>query len=391
LKGDQCHATYSVSCIEGNAAVVKNSTCDDKTEVRKFNVFHWWRDTEIKKSDTKIEFADTVGLGSITSGKVSFDPSGNSCEEVQNDMMFYASMVTDMIRQDRVRKFVKVSNAFQGYAAKKRALQAMGCPTKMLDVSNEGITKAMEEYFTKNSGGRDQPMADIRFQAALQKIKSTPRPTRQDFLEVVAVMKYGTCPEATAPRAAASAELMLSADVNEANEAELQKDVQTCFADEDCSALEAKFPSSSSLLQLDDGAFMNAFLANFLLFLAVFVLCIVFWPFVWIFLIVWLLSAIILTPFQLLSGPTVVYENVHYHLGSFDYLVDDFCRPAIAPIGLPLRRLSGTVIRPAHLAPPVEGYVTYNGVALVDLSTGWPIAKMNDGQMKPLIGLPRPA
>merc|ERR1712014_8768 len=87
---------------------------------------------------------------------------------------------------------------------------------------------------------------------------------------------------------------------------------------------------------------------------------ILFWPFVWIFLIVWLLSIIILSPFALLSGPTVIYEEVQYHLGSFDYLVDDFCRPVIAPVGLPLRKLSGTVTM-AQLAPPVEKYVTYRG------------------------------
>merc|ERR1711904_661944 len=156
-------------------------------------------------------------------------------------------------------------------------------------------------------------MADSRFQAALQKIKSTPQPTRQDFLEVFALMKYGTCPESTVPRASAAAEPMLKLDLKETHEAQLREDVQTCFADEDCSALEATLPRSSSLLEMSDAGVVG-FLADFLLFISLFVFCIVFWPLAWLFLISWLLVTLMLTPFMLLSGPTVYYERVQYHL-----------------------------------------------------------------------------
>merc|ERR1712187_836794 len=42
----------------------------------------------------------------------------------------------------------------------------------------------------------------------------------------------------------------------------------------------------------------------------------------------------------------------------------------IAPIGLPLRRISDTVITTAELAPPVDKYVMYSGFALFDDRTG---------------------
>lgn len=133
------------------------------------------------------------------------------------------------------------------------------------------------------------------------------------------------------------------------------------------------------------------FLGNFLVFIAVFILCLVFWPIVWFFILVWLLTMLLLTPFTLLTGPTYVYHQVTYHLGAFDYLVDEFCRPFIHSTGLPLRKMSDGKSKPAKLAPPVNRYVTYGGAALYDDRTGWPIAMMDDGVVKPLVGLPRPA
>merc|ERR1712187_996845 len=144
----------------------------------------------------------------------------------------------------------------------------------------------------------------------------------------------GTCPEATEPRASASAEPMLTVDVDETHEAQLQEDVQACFADEDCSALEAQFAGGSSLAQLSDVR-QDSFVGSFFLFLAIFVVCIIFWPIAWLFIVSWLFVSILLTPFMLLAMPSVSYDGVQYHLGSFDYLVDEFCRPVIAPIGLP--------------------------------------------------------
>jgi len=393
---DKSHATYQLACSGGKAAVSKTSS-SGKVSERPFDTFHWWRDTEIKSHETEITFSDYFGWPSMTSGKVTFTPSGNSCEEDQSAVNRLGSEVVSMLNEDRVRNFRKVSLVLREYANKQREMKAMGCPSHMITV-DASIAEAMEVYFTKNQGGRDSPMAESRFEAALEKIKSVSVPTKADFAEVVALMKYGSCPEAKETRASADSIEALPEEVDESEDDKLEADVEACFAEEDCSALEGRsWNRVTSLLQQGDLAVAESahgavgFLANFLVFIAIFILCIVFWPLAWFIIMVWLLSLLLLTPFTLLSGPTYVYHQVTYHLGAFDYLVDEFCRPFIHSTGFPLRKMSDGTNKPAQLAPPVKNYVTYRGGALYDDRTGWPIAMMDDGVVKPLVGLPRPA
>merc|ERR1719254_458726 len=69
---------------------------------------------------------------------------------------------------------------------------AMGCPAEMIDESEGNLMEEMRDYFTKHQG--NAPMADSRFSAALDKIKSVQNPTKADFAEVVALMNSALVP-----------------------------------------------------------------------------------------------------------------------------------------------------------------------------------------------------
>jgi hypothetical protein len=397
--GGTCTLTYSVVCSGGSAAIRKDSTCG-ASSTRSFNAFHWWRDTEIRhsKGETGITFSEGVALQPITSGKVTFTPSGSSCQDTAAEMQRQALRMEGMLKQDQVRKFKEVSSVLKGYASKRHEMISMGCPADMVDESDSKIAEEMRAYFDKHQGGRDSPMADARFSAALDKIRSVQdfgrSPTKQDFAEAVALMRFGACPEAEETRISADSLTRLVDEVDESAEEQLEDDLQACMDEERCDAISAKFPQGSSLIQLDvnSSAVMQTrgFLADFVLFLSVLVLCVIFWPVVWIVLLTYFLVLLALAPFTLLAGRDVVYELRHYHLGAFDYLVDEYCRPAIdSPTGFPLRLVESSIV-PAMPAPPVRRYATYGGAPLIDVSTGWPIAMFQGDVVKPLVGLPKP-
>merc|ERR1719445_1129341 len=120
----------------------------------------------------------------------------------------------------------------------------MGCPAEMVDKSQGDIVEYMSAYFAKHQGGRDSPMAESRFGAALDKIRSVPDPTKADFAEVVALMRFGSCPEAEETAGETPEETRVSTDslsrlvdgVDESEEGQLEEDLQTCFAKENCDA-----------------------------------------------------------------------------------------------------------------------------------------------------------
>merc|ERR1719414_1117348 len=128
----------------------------------------------------------------------------------------------------------------------------MGCPVEMIDESKGNILEEMRDYFARHQGGRDSPMADSRFSAALDKIKSVQNPTKADFAEVVALMKFGSCPGTNKSRVSTESlgwMLGLEDEVDESQEVQLEEDLQTCFAEEECDAINAKFPQAQSLMQ----------------------------------------------------------------------------------------------------------------------------------------------
>jgi len=311
------------------------------------------------------------------------------------------------LKKDHVRKFKEVSRVLKGYASKRHEMMSMGCPTDMVNESDSKITEEMRAYFDKHQGGRDSPMADARFSAALDKIRSVRDsgrgPTKQDFAEAVALMRFGACPEAEEtrvipPRISADSLTRLVDEVDESAEEQLEEDLQACMDEERCDAINAKFPQESSLVQLDGDTSAvtqtKGFLTDFVsivLIISLIVLCVIFWPVVWIVLITYFLVLLVTTPFALLNGPDVVWGVRHYHLGAFDYLVDEYCRPAIDSLtGFPLRMVESK-ITPARPAPPVRNYAIYGGSPLIDQSTGWPIALFLGDVVKPLVGLPKPA
>merc|ERR1719414_625363 len=110
----------------------------------------------------------------------------------------------------------------------------MGCPVEMIDESKGNILEEMRDYFARHQGGRDSPMADSRFSAALDKIKSVQNPTKADFAEVVALMKFGSCPGTRTSRVSHASLARLVDEVDESQEGQLEEDLQTCLAEEDC-------------------------------------------------------------------------------------------------------------------------------------------------------------
>jgi len=395
-----CKLTYSVVCSGGSSAIRKDSTCGESV-TRFFNSFHWWRGTGIRhgKGETSITFSEGVGLQPIASGKVTFTPSGSSCQATAAEMQRQASKMEAMLKSNNVMKFKELSSILKGYASKHHEMISMACPTDMIDESDSKIAEDMRAYFNRHQGGRHSPMADARFSAALDKIRSVGdfarSPTKQDFAEAVALMRFGACPEAEETRVSAESLSRLVDEVDESAEEQLEEDLQACMDEERCDAISAKFPQESSLIQLDGNTSAvtqtRGFLTDFALFLSVLVLCVIFWPVVWIVLLTYFLVLLALAPFTLLAGREVVYELRHYHLGAFDYLVDEYCRPAIdPPTGFPLRQVESK-ITPARPAPPVRRYASYGGAPLIDVNTGWPIALFEGDVVKPLVGLPKPA
>jgi len=398
--GATCTLTYSVVCSSGAPAIRKDSTCG-KSTTRSFNAFHWWRDTGIShaKGETSITFSEGVALPPITSGKVTFTPSGSSCHISAAEMQRQALRMEDMLKRDSVRKFREVSSVLKGYASRRHEMLSMGCPADMVDESDRKIVEEMRAYFDKHQGGRDSPMADARFSAALDKIRSVRdlgrSPTKQDFAEAVTLMRFGACPEAEETRVSSDSLARLVDEVDESTEEQLEEDLQTCLDEDRCDAISAKFPQESSLVQLDGNISAltqtRGLVTSFVLFLSVLVLCVIFWPVIWILLLTYFIVLLALAPFTLLAGREVVYELRHYHLGAFDYLVDEYCRPAIdSSTGFPLRQVKSAVA-PARPAPPVRRYAIYGGAPLIDVSTGWPIALFDGDVVKPLVGLPAPA
>jgi len=392
-----CKLTYSVVCSGGSSAIRKDSTCGESV-TRFFNAFHWWRGTGIRhgKGETSITFSEGVGLQPIASGKVTFTPSGSSCQSTAAEMQRQASKMEAMLKSNTVMKFKEVSSILKGYASKHHEMISMACPTDMVDESDSKIAEDMRAYFNKHQGGRHSPMADARFRAALDKIMSVQSPTKQDFAEAVALMRFGACPEAKETRVSAKSLSYLVDEVDESAEEQLEEDLQACLDEEKCDAISAKFPQGSSLIQSGGNTSAvtqtrGSFGSDFIIFLSVLILCVIFWPVIWIVLLTYFLVLVVMVPFALLAGPDVVYELRHYHLGAFDYLVDDYCRPAIdSPSGFPLRLVKSKVT-PARPAPPVRRYAIYGGASLIDDRTGWPIAMFDGDVVKPLVGLPKPA
>lgn len=339
-------------------------------------------------------------MQSITSGKVTFTPSGSSCQATAAEIQRLASKMEAMLKQDHIRKFKEVSSVLKGYASKRHEMISMGCPADMVDESDSKIADEMRAYFDKHQGGRDSPMADARFSSALDKIRSVGDfargPTKQDFAEAVALMRFGACPEAEETRVSADSLNRLVDEVDESAEEQLEEDLQACMDEERCDAISAKFPQELSLIQLDGNTSAvtqtRGFLTDhFVMFITVLVLCAIFWPVVWFALLTYVLVLLVTAPFTLLAGREVVYELRNYHLGAFDYLVDEYCRPVIDSLtGFPLRQVESK-IAPARPAPPVRRYAIYEGAPMIDVSTGWPIALFEGDVVKPLVGLPQPA
>jgi len=285
-----CKLTYSVVCLGGSSAIRKDSTCGESAW-RSFSPFHWWRDTEIRhgKGETGITFSEGVGLQPITSGKVTFTPSGSSCQATAAEMKRQASKLEVRLKSNNVMKFKEASSILKGYASKHHEMVSMACPTDMADESGSKITEDLRAYFDKRQGGRDAPMADARFSAALDKIRSVQSPTKQDFAEAVALMRFGACPEAKETQVSANSPAHLVDEVDESAEEQLEEDLQACLDEEKCDAIRARFPQESSLIQ--SGGNTSAVtqtgggFSNLLVFISVLILCVLFWPVMWIVLL----------------------------------------------------------------------------------------------------------